>query len=508
MRARSTPLTRSRTTRAAVALTLVGVPAVLAGASLTPAYAVPDTVPGVKLYASSAEKSVTRPRGQAAYAQLPVWVTPNGHGDFDLRVERADYESPLTVRQVVHADDGTTSSYDVPGVATQGWRGLRNFATTTITSPTGEVTTMTQRPFCPDNWELQRLEPESVDNPSYPEWCGGQPFTLGAVWGIDAGWGVPAEVRGVRLVGPRGDYTVTTTISPRYQQIFAISPQDATATVTYHVSNGPAEPSCRGCRTAARHADAAPAEAAPRPHVREMVPGPGDPLPDLQALPSFSISVDHRGGHDFLAFASTVWIGGTSRMDIEGFRQRNTDTMTAYQYFYDGDEVVGRADVGELDFDTRRNHHHWHLQQFARYRLLNADQSSARLSKKQSFCLAPTDPVNLALDGAAWRQTSEDLGSACGGEEAVWIRETLPLGWGDTYYQNRGGQDFNITTVPNGTYYVSVEANPTGDLFETRYDNNTALRKVILKGKPGHRKVCVPAVGVIPVEGSCGNAVG
>src|SRR5690242_15529252 len=162
MRARFKPPTRSRTARAAVALSLVGVPAVLAGASLAPAFAVPDTVPGVRLYVSSAEKSVTRPRGEAAYAQLPIWVTPNGLGDFDLRVERADYESPMTVRQVVHATDGSTSSYDVEGVTPGGWRGLKGFATTTITSPTGDVSTMKQRPFCPNNWDLQRLDPESV----------------------------------------------------------------------------------------------------------------------------------------------------------------------------------------------------------------------------------------------------------------------------------------------------------------------------------------------------------
>ena len=34
------------------------------------------------------------------------------------------------------------------------------------------------------------------------------------------------------------------------------------------------------------------------------------------------------------------------------------------------------------------------------------------------------------------------------------------MGWGDTYYQYLPGQSFNITGVPNGTYYVRIVANP------------------------------------------------
>ncbi len=504
MRARFTVPIRSRGVRSAIALSLVATPAVLAGASLAPASAVAGPRPSVALYASADEKSLTRPKGQPVFASLPVWTTPT-NGTFDLRVEREDYDSPVTVRQVAHETDGSETVYDLPDATTKNWNGLADFTETTIENPHGVVSTIGPSVWCPNNWDLQRLDPGGVETPTYPEWCGGQAFTLGAVWGLDEGWGAPALRRGgVVLDGPVGDYTVTTTITQKYVDMFDIDPADATATVTYHVANGPADHECRGCRT---HGKDTTPKVGPRPRVDvDLDPDPST-LPDLKALPSFAISVDHRGDKDFLAFASTVWVGGNAKMDIEGFRVKNQDVMNAYQYFYDGDEVVGRAPVGELDFDVRRNHHHWHLQQFAKYSLLKADQQ-VRLSKKQSFCLAPTDPVNLALDGAAWRQSAMDLGSACGGEEAVWIRETLPLGWGDTYYQSRGGQDFNITDVENGRYFVAVEANPTKELYETDKTNNVALREVILKGKPGHRKVCVPAVGVIPAEGSCGGAVG
>jgi hypothetical protein len=42
-----------------------------------------------------------------------------------------------------------------------------------------------------------------------------------------------------------------------------------------------------------------------------------------------------------------------------------------------------------------------------------------------------------------------------------------------------------------------VNANPRGRLVESSTEDNTSLRKVILSGKPGARKVEVPQVGIV-----------
>ena len=63
----------------------------------------------------------------------------------------------------------------------------------------------------------------------------------------------------------------------------------------------------------------------------------------------------------------------------------------------------------------------------------------------------------------------------------------MPVGWGDTYFQSIAGQSFNITKVPNGTYYIEITANPLRVLHETTTRNDVSLRKVILGGTPGHR---------------------
>jgi hypothetical protein len=85
------------------------------------------------------------------------------------------------------------------------------------------------------------------------------------------------------------------------------------------------------------------------------------------------------------------------------------------------------------------------------------------------------------------------------------VREVLPTGWGDTYFQGLPGQSFNITDLPNGTYYIAVEANPLGLLHERRTDNDVELREIRLGGTPGARTVTVPPWHGIDTEGTGGG---
>jgi len=99
--------------------------------------------------------------------------------------------------------------------------------------------------------------------------------------------------------------------------------------------------------------------------------------------------------------------------------------------------------------------------------------------------------VDLLAPHAVW-QPPFGLFGQCGTPTALWVREMMPVGWGDTYFQSVAGQSFNITKVPNGTYYIEVAANPQRVLHETTTRNDVSLRKVILGGTPGHRTVTVP----------------
>jgi hypothetical protein len=177
-------------------------------------------------------------------------------------------------------------------------------------------------------------------------------------------------------------------------------------------------------------------------------------------------------------------------MVVEGFRRQGEPVMDAFQYFYDSNGVaVGRAPTGTMEYDALPGHTHWHFEQFANYSLLDSTQTQIVKSEKVGFCLAPTDPINLAGEGANWFPYSIGLGTACGTQDSIWTRESLDAGWGDTYYQYLPGQSFDVTHLPNGHYFVQVQANPDGLLYERNTGNDTSLREIILKGRKGSRKV-------------------
>ena len=67
---------------------------------------------------------------------------------------------------------------------------MSRFVHYTVTDASGRVIYKLRTGFCPDGYDLQRLSPSGPLNPTFPEFCGDNPFTLGAVWGIDRGWAV------------------------------------------------------------------------------------------------------------------------------------------------------------------------------------------------------------------------------------------------------------------------------------------------------------------------------
>ncbi|MFB8028333.1 MULTISPECIES: lysyl oxidase family protein [unclassified Streptomyces] len=243
-----------------------------------------------------------------------------------------------------------------------------------------------------------------------------------------------------------------------------------------------------------RQAPAA-APRAQRPTGRAAVPDV--PKPDLRSLPAYGITIGagdpSAPGRDHLAFSANVWNAGPAQLVVDGFRKPGNALMDAYQYFYDASgKQVGYTPTGTMEWDPRPGHEHWHFTDFASYRLLKADRKETVRSGKEAFCLANTDAVDYTVKNANWHPGNTDLSTACGQENSISVREVLDVGSGDTYTQDLPGQSFDITGLPNGTYFIQVLANPEKRLKETDLTNNSALRKVVLGGEPGARTVTVP----------------
>ena len=469
--------------------------AVLVGVMTTPALisgsagAAPSPLPSVGLHAASTEETLYR-YGRRVPVYLGMWLEAIG-GDFELRVARADYDSPLQITQT----DSSTGEVlrTLPVDVLDGWNGLAGFLTITFHDSTGAEAASTVATLCPNGYSRQRIGDAGPAVPRYPYSCGaGSPFTRGMIWGIDNHWAVNAtagEYEGASVRIPAGEYTVTVEIAPRYIEIFQIAPDRASATLNVTVKNVRR----RHHRGSIPVGERRPSQSGTDQAVpTTLTPDPAN-LPDLVAHPPWSISAEHRprSGKDLLTFAATEWNEGPRQLVLEGFRRRGEGVMDAYQYFYDGNgKAVGRAPIGTFEYHEGRGHDHWHFLQFTRYTLLSADGAEIVDSKKQSFCIVPTTVVDLTVPGADWLTEPQSLQTSCGGRESIWIREILQVGWGDTYYQV-GGQSFDITDLPNGWYQMAVEVNPLGAIYEADTTNNVETRMLNLRGRPGNRKVIV-----------------
>ena len=468
---------------------------VLAVGGLQPAMAAPAKTT-LKLQVASSTVTLDKyPDSPGVDLNLGTYLAAPGN-PFEIRVKRTSYGDPVVATQILHQNGGT-STRTLPRGMVKDFSGLQKFLHVTLTDAKGKKVLDRDQSVCPAG-NGARTKPDGPATSPYPTGCSGNPFTLGSVWGIQRDWAVSTWdwQTGSPVKLADGTYTATITVNKLYRDFFAMPATAQKVKVTVRTNNdqGPPMPaSARALRAAAR------------PTGADVVPK--GPKPDLRPLPAWSIQLVKpedpqvaATNKQYLSFSANVWNAGPSPLVVDGFRSTQ-NRMDAYQYFYDvkGKEV-GHAKAGTMEWDPRTGHEHWHFTDFASYRLLKADKTEVVRSQKEAFCLANTDAINYLVPGANWKPDNTNLHTACGDLSALSVREVLDVGSGDTYTQYRPGQSFDVTDLPNGTYYIEVIANPEHLLYETTMSNNVSLRKVILGGTRGHRTVHVPAFDGIDPE--------
>ena len=514
--------TRSRAVAATACAGLVGT---LAIAGSTPSQA--STASAQLWLAQGSGKTVVeRFPGEPLFLDTGAYVVA-GSQAVRLDVSRPSYKDSVRGVQVI-SSHGARTTRNLPKGAVKDFSGLQGFFSVTV-AKSGRTVARRTLPFCPNGYDVQRARPDAPDASPYPADCTANPFSRGAVWGLQAGWSTSAA--GDPFQSPKnalklrdGTYTVTTTIAPRYRAFFGVPAKRATVVTSMKVVTAREGDPRGGLRAGTSQTSQTSQTSTSTPTLghaptgRNAVPVAG-PRPDLQALPAWGFRVENnstgegeeagpraaRPRRDYLDFAATVWNAGPSQLVVNGFRRPGTKVMDAYQYFYDvHGRQVSYAKVGTMRYDGRASHQHWHFKDFARYALVAADKKTLVVdSGKEAFCLANTDMVDYTVKGANWKPENTDLSTACGDREALGVREVLDPGSGDTYTQYREGQAFDLTGVANGTYYIRVAANPDKVLYEGSRKNNVSLRKVVLGGTKNHRTVVVAKVGVVdepPVE--------
>jgi hypothetical protein len=478
-------------------------PILLAVALMATLFAAPvgaaGATPTLRLFVSSTKITVERNRHGSVSVDPGAWVTPVTD-DFELWVSRPDYDTPITIKQVDADTKAVLRTFSAENL--EGWTGLKEFGHYVVEDANGEIVLRETVPFCPNSWQRERLSDDSLLASGYPSSCGAgfaAPFTKGSIWGLELGWAAPIfgdYYYGLGWKADRRHYTVRFSIDRAWVDLLSIAPGDAMAEVHVTVVD-------RGTLAAEERSAPAVPTYHPYPSVPVVTDPDPDALPDLLSTPAYSMETYSRRGHDYLGFAATEWNAGPGTLVVEGFRGPDEASMDAFQYFVLDERAVGKAPIGELEFHAGGGHNHWHFEEFTRYSLLDEESREILISGKQSWCLVNTDALDLTVPNANVLGFGQDLSSACGGPGALWIREVLDVGWGDTYTQYQRGQAFDITDLPNGAYYVRVHVNPTGSMLETDTTNNVEDRLIRLRGRPGHRRVVVPPWHGIDTENHC-----
>ncbi|MFD9002050.1 lysyl oxidase family protein [Streptomyces sp. NPDC059582] len=541
----------------AAALTVVATAAGAAPGAGTAEAATPGK-PQLRLIAAANSVTLDRWEGEpGVYLDLGTYVTVD-NAPLELKVTRKSYKDPVVAQQILR--NGTrTQTKTLPAGLVKDFSGLPGFLEVSVRNAAGQEVSRNKGSFCPNN-ASGRLRPDAPATSHYPESCPTNPFTLGSVWGVEKGWASNSSTvdydKPVDL--PAGEYTAKVSVAKKYRDLFGIPDDSPTIKVTVRQQSneggGQGLTADRGAHsTHSGHSAPAAGPAhqhgprgadAPTPaalsHALEdrglahhLGDGPGHtdgsriapaltagaerpsgpagvpanvPKPDLRSLPAWDIAITDGEdgdvpGKDYLAFSANVWNAGPAPLVVDGFRSPGKDLMDAYQYFYDANgKQVGYTPTGTMEWDPRIGHEHWHFTDFASYRLLSADKTEEVRSGKEAFCLANTDAIDYTVKNANWHPYNTDLSTACGQQNSISVREVLDVGSGDTYTQYRPGQSFDITGLPNGTYYIEVIANPEKRLQETNLGNNVALRKVVLGGTPDARTVTVPPHDLIDAK--------
>ena len=153
-------------------------------------------------------------------------------------------------------------------------------------------------------------------------------------------------------------------------------------------------------------------------------------------------------------------------------------------------------------FEFASCHAHFHFQNYATYRLLDANGTEWKAAKR-GFCMLDTDPFNVGTGDGTWNYRS------CGSLTRDGF-QGISDGWADTYVWKLGGQYFVLDggdgqpVVPPGNYTIQVEVNPayspgkrgcplatdpaTGlchQFAESNYANNVGSVSITIPAHPG-----------------------
>jgi hypothetical protein len=199
-----------------------------------------------------------------------------------------------------------------------------------------------------------------------------------------------------------------------------------------------------------------------------------DQVPDLIMLPLKDFHLSTHSGRKVVRFTvHTENKGGP--FELIGSRpDTDTATMTVVQNMRrTSGEVRSIPTKATMRFADADGHDHWHVSNFAEYKLRPVGSSTWRGAHKEGFCARDT----VRIEGNAPRGYPDNCEP--GRPEELKVTEGISTGWADRYDWDLWGQFIYLDglTLP-GDFCVSATADPFRLFTETSRNNNTTTTVV------------------------------
>ena len=257
------------------AIAAAGAAGLVAIAALGASAASSSARPALKLVAGSTDVTLDSIPDYGVDLDLGTHVVA-GNAPIEVRATRASYKSPVVAKQYVN---GKPARVLPKGLVTD-FSGLGKFLHITMTDTSGKKVLDQDQSVCL-NGEGSRTRPDAPATSPYPEGCSANPFTQGAVWGLQTGWSSNTfSGYGASVKLAVGKYKATVAVSKAYRDFFKIGASDAALTlnVTVQQSYGCGDGhGVRGCFAAAQQKTAAASWVAPKPNATQPTGKPSVP---------------------------------------------------------------------------------------------------------------------------------------------------------------------------------------------------------------------------------------
>ena len=206
--------------------------------------------------------------------------------------------------------------------------------------------------------------------------------------------------------------------------------------------------------------------------------------PDLQVLmPTGEMAIIHNGTTRTLEFTHITEDAGAGPLEMRPVYNASTGISQGFQALYTMPSPgVWKFDhtvpiVGPMIW-TPPSDYNFPLDKFRLYNVASGGGIGglAGTSPKDLFCMTsdvfvggvPNTPAN-----------NEYPGSECSRPEG---RLGLSVGWGDQYEATDGGEGIDISSLPNGTYWLRGEVDPNHYLLESNTSNDITDTKLQIEG--------------------------